>query len=502
MAATKPALNPPGKKGDMIFSALVKLAALIVLLMLGGIIVSLVISSWPSIQKFGFSFLWTKEWDAPNDIYGALVPIYGTLVTSLIALLIAVPVSFGIALFLTELAPGWLRRPLGIAIELLAAIPSIVYGMWGLFIFAPLFATYFQEPVGNILSNIPFVGALFAGPAFGIGILAAGVILAIMIIPYIAAVMRDVFEQTPVLMKESAYGIGCTTWEVIWRIVLPFTKNGVIGGVMLGLGRALGETMAVTFIIGNTYQLDSASLYMPGNSITSALANEFAEAESGLHVAALMELGLILFVITFIVLAASKFMIMRIYLAEYGRKSWLAEVIRFINDILLSAPSIVVGLFVYTIVVAKMEHFSGWAGVIALALLQVPIVIRTTENMLKLVPDSLREAAYALGTPKWKMISAITLKASVSGIITGVLLAIARIAGETAPLLFTSLSNQFWSTDMMQPIANLPVTIFKFAMSPFAEWQQLAWAGVLIITLCVLLLNILARVIFAKKKHG
>lgn len=191
-----------------------------------------------------------------------------------------------------------------------------------------------------------------------------------------------------------------------------------------------------------------------------------------------------------------------IYLAEYGRKSPLAEIIRFINDILLSAPSIVVGLFVYTIVVLKMGHFSGWAGVIALALLQVPIVIRTTENMMKLVPDSLREAAYALGTPKWKMISAITLKASVSGIITGILLAVARIAGETAPLLFTSLSNQFWSTDMMQPIANLPVTIFKFAMSPFAEWQQLAWAGVLIITFCVLLLNILARVIFAKRKHG
>ncbi|EPJ8552908.1 phosphate ABC transporter permease subunit PstC [Escherichia coli] len=297
MAATKPAFNPPGKKGDIIFSVLVKLAALIVLLMLGGIIVSLIISSWPSIQKFGLAFLWTKEWDAPNDIYGALVPIYGTLVTSFIALLIAVPVSFGIALFLTELAPGWLKRPLGIAIELLAAIPSIVYGMWGLFIFAPL----------------------FSGPAFGIGILAAGVILAIMIIPYIAAVMRDVFEQTPVMMKESAYGIGCTTWEVIWRIVLPFTKNGVIGGIMLGLGRALGETMAVTFIIGNTYQLDSASLYMPGNSITSALANEFAEAESGLHVAALMELGLILFVITFIVLAASKFMIMRLAKNEGAR---------------------------------------------------------------------------------------------------------------------------------------------------------------------------------------
>ncbi|OON40243.1 phosphate ABC transporter, permease protein PstA [Izhakiella australiensis] len=190
-----------------------------------------------------------------------------------------------------------------------------------------------------------------------------------------------------------------------------------------------------------------------------------------------------------------------IYLAEYGRKSLLAEFIRFINDILLSAPSIVVGLFVYTIVVARMQHFSGLAGVVALALLQIPIVIRTTENMLKLVPDSLREAAYALGTPKWKMIASITVKASVSGIITGVLLAIARIAGETAPLLFTALSNQFWSTDMMQPIANLPVTIFKFAMSPFPQWQSLAWAGVLIITLCVLLLNILARIIFAKSKH-
>ncbi|EFB72968.1 phosphate ABC transporter, permease protein PstA [Providencia rustigianii DSM 4541] len=190
-----------------------------------------------------------------------------------------------------------------------------------------------------------------------------------------------------------------------------------------------------------------------------------------------------------------------IYLAEYGRKSWLASVTRFINDILLSAPSIVVGLFVYTIVVAQMQHFSGWAGVIALALLQIPIVIRTTENMLKLVPDSLREAAYALGTPKWKMILSITLKASVSGIITGILLAIARIAGETAPLLFTSLSNQFWSTDMSEPIANLPVTIFKFAMSPFSEWQDLAWAGVLLITLCVLLINIIARVVFAQKKH-
>ncbi|WP_272668566.1 MULTISPECIES: phosphate ABC transporter permease PstC [unclassified Providencia] len=312
MAEKTTAFRAPSKSGDVIFSALVKIAALITLLMLGGIIISLIFASWPSMQKFGFSFLWTKEWDAPAEEFGALVPIYGTIVTSLIALIIAVPVSFGIALFLTELAPNWLRRPLGIAIELLAAIPSIVYGMWGLFVFAPLFAEYFQEPVGNVMSSVPIVGELFSGPAFGIGILAAGIILAIMIIPYIASVMRDVFEQTPVMMKESAYGIGCTTWEVIWNIVLPYTRNGVIGGVMLGLGRALGETMAVTFVIGNTYQLDSASLFMPGNSITSALANEFAEAESGLHTSALMELGLILFVITFIVLAISKLMVMRL----------------------------------------------------------------------------------------------------------------------------------------------------------------------------------------------
>ncbi|MCK9780374.1 MULTISPECIES: phosphate ABC transporter permease PstC [Enterobacterales] len=319
MAEHTTVIKAPSKRGDVIFSALVRLAALVTLLLLTGIIVSLIFASWPSIQQFGLSFLWSKEWDPPAQEFGALVPIYGTIVTSVIALIIAVPVSFGIALFLTELAPNWLKRPLGIAIELLAAIPSIVYGMWGLFVFAPLFATYFQEPVGNVLSSIPIVGELFSGPAFGIGILAAGVILAIMIIPYIASVMRDVFEQTPVMMKESAYGIGCTTWEVIWNIVLPYTRNGVIGGIMLGLGRALGETMAVTFIIGNTYQLDSISLFMPGNSITSALANEFAEAETGLHTAALMELGLILFVITFIVLAISKFMTLRLSKNEGAR---------------------------------------------------------------------------------------------------------------------------------------------------------------------------------------
>ncbi|MCS6764111.1 MAG: phosphate ABC transporter permease PstC [Candidatus Protistobacter heckmanni] len=302
----------PGQLGDIIFASLTKAAALITLALLGGIILSLIISSWPSIQKFGLSFLWTADWDAPAEKFGALVPIYGTLVSSIIALLIAVPISFGIALFLSELSPSWLRRPLGTAIELLAAVPSIVYGMWGLLVFAPIFGEYFEKPLGATLGKLPLIGKLFQGPPLGIGMLCAGVILAIMIIPYISAVMRDVFEVTPVLLKESAYGIGCTTWEVVWKVVLPYTKGGVIGGVMLGLGRALGETMAVTFVIGNTNLLDSVSLFAPGNSITSALANEFAEAQPGLHTSALMELGLILFLITFCVLAASKVLLQRL----------------------------------------------------------------------------------------------------------------------------------------------------------------------------------------------
>ncbi|MFY8130408.1 MAG: phosphate ABC transporter permease PstC [Burkholderiaceae bacterium] len=304
--------------GDALFFNASRAAAVVVLVVLAGIIISLIISAWPSIEKFGWKFLITSEWDPPAQQFGALVPIYGTLVTSFIALIIAVPVSFGIALFLTELSPVWLRRPLGTAIELLAAIPSIVYGMWGLLVFAPIFAKYFQVPVQHVLSGIPLVGALFQGPPIGIGLLCAGVILAIMIIPFIASVMRDVFEVTPPLLKEAAYGVGSTTWEVVWKVVLPYTKAGVIGGIMLGLGRALGETMAVTFVIGNTNLLDNVSLYAPGNSITSALANEFAESE-GLHTAALMELGLILFVITFIVLAASKLLLLKLTANEGAR---------------------------------------------------------------------------------------------------------------------------------------------------------------------------------------
>jgi len=247
------------------------------------------------------------------------VPIYGTLVSSAIAMIIAIPVSFGIALFLTELSPNWLKRPLGTAIEMLAAVPSIIYGMWGLFVFAPLFGQYVQPLLVKVLGPLPIFGMLFKGPSMGIGMLTAGIILAVMVIPFITAVMRDVFELVPPMFKESAYGLGATTWEVVWNVVLPYTKIGVVGGVMLGLGRALGETMAVTFVIGNSHRL-STSLLAPGNSIASSLANEFTEAVGLLHSSALIELGLILFLITTIVLALSKLLLLQLAKAE-GKKA-------------------------------------------------------------------------------------------------------------------------------------------------------------------------------------
>jgi len=301
-----------GNLGDWVFFNLTRVFALVVLLILGGIVASLVYGAWPAIERFGIGFVWSGEWNPPMDRFGALIPIYGTLVTSLVALLIAVPVSFGIALFLTELAPRWMKRPLGIAIELLAGIPSIVYGMWGLLVFAPVFSKYVQPVMADTLGKLPIVGELFSGAALGIGILSAGIVLAIMTIPFIASVMRDVFEVTPAMLKESAYGVGATTWEVVWNVVLPYTKIGVIGGIMLGLGRALGETMAVTFLIGNMNVFGGFSLFLPGNSIASALANEFAEAESPIYTASLIELGLILFFITFVVLSLSKLLLLQL----------------------------------------------------------------------------------------------------------------------------------------------------------------------------------------------
>jgi phosphate transport system permease protein len=299
-------------RGDRVLATLVYGSAWLTLLILLSVLVMLVWRAWPSISAHGWSFLTSETWNPAENQYGALVPIYGTLVTSVIALIIAVPVSFGIALFLTELSPNWLRRPLGTAIELLAAIPSIVYGMWGLLFFVPLFAEYVQVPLMTISAEVPILNEIFSGAPFGLGLLTAGVVLSIMIIPFIASVMRDVFEIVPNLLKESAYGLGCTRWEVIWQVVLPYTKRGVIGGIMLGLGRALGETMAVTFVIGNSNVLSGLSLFAMGNSITSLLANEFNEASSPLHTAALLELGLILFILTFFVLSLSKLLLGRL----------------------------------------------------------------------------------------------------------------------------------------------------------------------------------------------
>jgi len=296
---------------DLLFRSLTRISAFGVLALLGAIIFSLVVGSLPAIHAFGFGFLASSDWDPVNDRFGALVPIIGTLVTSGIALIIAIPVSFGIALFLTELSPRVLRRPLGISVELLAGIPSIIYGMWGLFVFAPLFADHIEPWINKHIGTISYIGPFFSGPPMGIGIMTAGIILAIMVIPFIASVMRDVFEVVPTLLKESAYGLGATTWEVMWNIVLPYTKVGVAGGIMLGLGRALGETMAVTFVIGNAHEL-SRSLMMPGNSISSALANEFNEAVGDLYTSSLIELGLILFFITFVVLSVARYMLFKL----------------------------------------------------------------------------------------------------------------------------------------------------------------------------------------------
>jgi phosphate transport system permease protein len=303
---------------DAVFRNVTRFFAFLVFSLLAAILISLLIGSMPSIRKFGIAFLFNETWDPVQENFGALVPIYGTLVTSGIALAIAIPVSFGIALFLTELSPVWLRRPLGTAVEMLAAIPSIIYGMWGLFIFAPLFQQYVQPIMAKTLGNIPLVKLLFSGPPMGIGMLTAGIILAVMVIPFITAVMRDVFELVPPMLKESAYGLGSTTWEVVWNVVLPYTKVGVVGGIMLGLGRALGETMAVTFVIGNAHQL-SASLFAPGNSIASALANEFTEAVGDLYTSSLIELGLILFFITTVVLALSKVLLLQLAKGEGER---------------------------------------------------------------------------------------------------------------------------------------------------------------------------------------
>ena len=296
---------------ERVFRAATFVAALLVLLLLGGVALSLVIGAWPAFAHFKLAFLTREIWNPVTDQYGALAPVYGTLVTSFLALLLAVPVSFGIAVFLTELAPVWLKRPVGTAIELLAAVPSIIYGIWGLFVLAPVLQRHVQPWLIAVLGPLPLIGRLFQGPPFGIGVLTAGFVLAIMVIPFISAVMRDVFETVPDVLKESAYGLGATTWEVIWQVVAPYTRSGMIGGIMLGLGRALGETMAVTFVIGNAHRI-GGSLLAPGTTISASIANEFAEAVGDLYTSALVGLGALLFLITFSVIAAARLMLLRL----------------------------------------------------------------------------------------------------------------------------------------------------------------------------------------------
>ena len=299
------------RSGERYFRSATLVAALLVLALLGGVTVSLLHGAWPALAHFRLAFLTREIWNPVTDEFGALAPIYGTLVTSLIAMLVAVPIGFGTAIFLTELCPRRLRRPVGVAIELLAAVPSIIFGIWGLFVLAPILQRYVQPWLIAHAGPLPGIGRLFQGPPFGIGVLSAGLVLAIMVLPFIAAVMRDVFETVPDVLKESGYALGATTWEVIWKVVVPYSRIGIVGGVMLGLGRALGETMAVTFVIGNAHRV-SASLLAPGTTISASIANEFTEAVGDLYTSALFALGLLLFVLTFIVIASARLLLLRL----------------------------------------------------------------------------------------------------------------------------------------------------------------------------------------------
>lgn len=304
---------------DKMFKGTAFSFAAIVLFIIAAIMVMLFKEAWPTFSHFGLSFLYTSEWDVQSDKFGALVPIVGTLVTSLIAIVFGVPVSFGIAIFISLMAPDWLKRPVGIAIELLAAVPSIIYGMWGLLFFAPWFSNTIQPFMTDTLGNVPWLGQFFQGPPIGVSIFTAGFVLAIMIIPFIASVMRDMFDVVPTSLKESAYAMGSTTWEVVWKVILPYTKAGVVGGIMLGLGRAMGETMAVAFVVGNSMELNTG-LFYPGATIASTMANEFNEA-SGLHMSALIALGFLLFIVTFLVLSLAKWFLIRLEKSQEGDKT-------------------------------------------------------------------------------------------------------------------------------------------------------------------------------------
>jgi len=311
VAAIEPRHAAGQRLRERIFRGATFAAAVLVLVLLGGVALALLKGALPAFSHFGFAFLTKEVWNPVTEKFGALAPIYGTLVTSSIAMLLAIPISLGIAIFLTELAPSWMKRPVGVAIEMLAAVPSIIFGIWGLFVLSPVLQHHVQPALIAWLGPLPVIGKLFQGPPFGIGVLTAGVVLAIMVIPFVSAVMRDVFETVPDVLKESAYGLGATTWEVIWKVVVPYARTGMVGGIMLGLGRALGETMAVTFVIGNAHRV-SSSLLAPGTTISASIANKFTAAVGDLYTSSLIALGALLFLITFSVIAAARFMLLRL----------------------------------------------------------------------------------------------------------------------------------------------------------------------------------------------
>ena len=609
--------------GDRLFRGICWSAAVLVIVLAGLLLAVLVWKSWLAIHAVGGRFLTSTIWDPEptHRVFGALAFVYGTLVSSAVALSIAVPLGVGSAAFLSEIAPGWLRRPASFFVEMLAAIPSVVYGFWGLFFLAPA--------LQKLISAV-------GGPNYGgLGLLSAGIILAIMIVPYVAAISHDACRAVPQAQREGALALGATRWQMIWSVVLPSARPGIIGACFLALGRALGETMAVTMLIGNRPEINLSPL-APGDSIASAIANQFTEATYDLYLSALVELGLLLFLVTATVNALARVMILRIgkgpllfgshgliekliriararsqaqlgnegsagqeakaqlgdsppdarrpqridrimtgalgiclaltmgplflilgylvyqgigalnwqffvhlpapvgekgggianalygsgllvglatlfagpigllaaiYLAEYPG-DWLAAPVRFVGELLGGVPSIVIGIFAYTLVVVPMGHFSGWAGAFALGVIMLPIVMRASEEALKVVPQSLREASYALGASRWQTVLRVTVPAALPAIITGVFLAIGRSAGETAPLLLTASSNQFWPTSPNDFTPSLPVYIFTYAVSPYPDWHRQAWAAALVLMAAVMLLNFGIRFVSGKSAYA
>ena len=629
--------------GDRIFASAVRLAGLAVAAAPALMLIALVVASIPSIRRTGLSFLTSSRWDSVHQHFGALPFIYGTVVSSLLGLFLAVVVSVPLAIFLSDLAPARLRRPLGFVVELLAAIPSVVYGFWGIFVLVPLLREKVEPFLGARLGFLP----LFRGEPFGYGMLAAGIVLAIMIVPTITSISREVLRAVPDTHREAALGLGATPWDVIRVAVLPAARSGIAGAVILGLNRAIGETMAVTMVIGNGSRV-SASLFQPANSMASVLANQFADADSDAWVAALCEVALLLLGVTLVMnlfarglvhatkqrtadgtaarvspppaappghagvestaeiyenlrvlstsvaraegaparprdevlpleptrgetfrhmksrfytgltalsavvvlapLLSILFYIVRrglpglslsffvhrpvpvgvpgggmanavlgtlelivlacliglpigvgagIYLAEVGRGR-AARGVRFMTDVLAGVPSIVVGVFVNALLVRTMHGFSAIAGAVALSVVMIPTVTRTSEELLRLVPPHLREAALGLGVSSWRATLFVVVRTALPGIGTGVMLAVARIAGETAPLLFTAFGNDYVSVALDRPIAALPMQIFNYARTSYKDWQDQAWTGALVLVALVLLLNLTAQLAAAR----